>query len=178
MSDRTYKGGIQPGTTASSEKSVELDNQVKRISKELASTSKYRRARGHEKRKKLFEGIYTGCVPDGGIWFDEAGKVRAAFEAKHQKMGGNAIERHGKNYMICKAFSGEQFQYVTFCTGAGTTENGPIREYAKTTLFCENDPEHRDLNVLHPRGNSFFLSEHGFTDEEIREVMKKVLFEV
>lgn len=170
-------GGIQPGTTASSEKSIKLDNQVKEISQELAKevSSKYIYVSGHTKKNRIFEGIYTGCVPDGGIWLDQTGKVRAAFEAKYQKGGGNAIERHGKNSMILETFRGETFQYVTFCTGGGAAANNPVEEYAKTMLFCKNASDCRELNVLHPDGYSFFLSEEGFTKEEIKEIMKKVL---
>lgn len=174
MSDHAFRGGIQKGTTASSTESTKLDNQLKRISIELSKIYPGFNA-GHTKKRKLFEGIETGCVPDGGIWFDDRGNIRAAFEAKHQGNHGNAIERHAKNHMICKAHRGERFQYVTFMTGEGATPNGVLELYAKTVMKCENNPRWQELNTLHHDGASFFLKVEGFTDEEIRNVMKQVL---
>ena len=174
MSDRAFRGGIQKGTTASSTESTKLDNQLKRISLEFSKMFPGFN-HGHSRTHRLFEGIETGCVPDGGIWFDNRGAIRAAFEAKHQQNGGNAIERHAKNHMICKAHRGERFQYVTFMTGEGATPNGVLELYAKTVMKCENNPRWQELNTLHHDGASFFLKVDGFTDEEIRNVMEQVL---
>jgi hypothetical protein len=168
------KGGIQKGSTASSEKSVRLDKQCKnaaqRLAKEISGYTK-----GHWKKKKLFEGVESGCMPDGGLWFDIEGKVKVAFEAKHQGNHGNAQERHAKNYIIAKAHRGINFKYITVMTGAGAAPNGVLDKYAQTMLYCENSPGNRDTNIIHPDGLSFILKPEGFTDQEIEELLRKAL---
>ena len=172
--EQKKKGGIQPGTTASSEHSVKLDQQckdiAKRLSKEITGYTK-----GHWKKDPLFEDVHSGCMPDGGLWFDEQGKVKCAFEAKHQGNHGNAQERHAKNYIIAKSQRGTKFRYVTVMTGEGATPGGVLDIYARTMLNCENSPGNRDVNVVHDDGLSFILKPQGFTDQEIEDLLRKAL---
>lgn len=174
MSDHVFRGGIQKGTTASSEKSIKLDRQIRNISKEIANIIPGY-VPGHNKHKPLFEGVYSGCMPDGGIWLDSNNRVRVAFEAKYQKDEGNAQERHAKNYIICKAHGSDDFRYITFMTGKGAQPGGKLDVYARTMLNCENNPSYRELNKLHPTGLSFFLSVEGFTEDEVRNIMEQAL---
>lgn len=167
------KGGIQKGTTASSVKSTKLDKQLKTIAKVIAKDiAGYKE--GHRKTNQLFEHVLTGCMPDGGLWFDSNKKVRAAFEGKHQGNHGNAHERHGKNYIIAKNYGGDSFKYITFMTGAGAAPGGVLDTYARTMLVCQPVPKF-EINVTHPSGLSFYLSEDGFTDEQIESIMRAAL---
>jgi hypothetical protein len=171
------QGGIQKGGSASSAKSVKLDKQCKVISKKLSKEFPGY-SEGHNKRKPIFEGIGSGCMPDGGLWFDLNSlqkKIRLAFEAKHQGNHGNAQERHAKNYIIAKAHRGETFRYVTVMTGEGAVPGGVLDTYAKTMLNCENPEGSREINKIHDDGLSFILSPDGFTDEEIEELLRKAL---
>ena len=124
----------------------------------------------------MFDEVYSGCVPDGGLWLDSKKRVRVAIEAKVQGNHGNAQERHSKNLMICESFkSDEGFRYVTFMAGAGARVGGVLDSFAKTTLRCKNPAGSRDVNKLHNTGVSFFLSETGWTDEEIETLMRQAL---
>jgi len=172
--EQKKKGGIQAGTTAASVESTKLDNQLKDIAKKLG-TELVGYTAGHRKHDPLFENIGSGCMPDGGLWFDTEGKVKAAFEAKHQGNHGNAQERHAKNYLIAKKHRGESFKYITFMTGEGAQESGVLDIYAKTMLHCENDVSHQSVNVTNPNGLSFYLKVEGFTNEEIESIMRAAL---
>ena len=167
-------GGIQIGTTASSPSSKILDKQLKDLSLKLAKRYPGYHP-GHSKHCMIFEGVETGCVPDGGVWFDDDRKVRVAFEAKYQGDHGNAHERQSKNYLICDSFKGKTFKYITFMSGLGARPNGVLDKFAKTMLKCRNSEGNRDLNVLNPEGLSFFMSVEGFTDEQIQSIMEQAL---
>jgi hypothetical protein len=167
--------GVQKGGSATSEESSKLDNQLKTVAKKLQKEfSGF--SKGHTKKRPLFDGIYSGCVPDGGLWLDSANKVRVALEAKVQGNHGNAQERHSKNLMICEAFkSNDGFRYVTFMAGAGAKKGGVLYTFAKTTLRCKNPVGSRDVNTIHKTGVSFLLSETGWTTEEIERLMREAL---
>lgn len=168
------KGGIQEGTTATTVESAKLDTQCKVIAERLSSEfSGY--SKGHHKKRPVFEDVGSGCMPDGGLWFDDQGKVKCAFEAKHQGNHGNAQERHAKNYIIAKAHRGEKFRYVTVMTGEGAKEGGVLDVYAKTMLKCENTEGNREVNVMHNDNLSFFLKPEGFTDAEVEDLLRKAL---
>jgi hypothetical protein len=167
--------GVQKGGSATSVESATLDSQLKTIAKklqkEITGFSK-----GHTKKRPLFDGVYSGCVPDGGLWLDSNGKVRVALEAKVQGNHGNAQERHSKNLMICEAFkSPEGFRYVTFMAGSGAKKGGVLDSFAKTTLRCKNPEGFRDVNTIHKTGASFLLSETGWSTEEIEQLMREAL---
>jgi hypothetical protein len=168
-------GGVQKGGSATTAESSKLDQQLKttaqKLKKEFSGYSK-----GHNRRKPLWEDIYSGCEPDGGLWIDEHKKVRVAIEAKVQGNHGNAQERHSKNLMICKKFSSSSgFRYVTFMAGEGAKHDGVLERYAKTALTCNNPEGHQEVNKLHNEGVSFFLSVTGWADEEIETLMRQAL---
>lgn len=169
------KGGVQKGGSATTAESHKLDQQLKttaqKLKKEFSGFSK-----GHNRRKPLWEDIELGCEPDGGLWLDDKKKVKVAIEAKVQGNHGNAQERHWKNFGICNTFKSDQgFRYVTFLAGAGAKYDGVLTRYAKTQLRCINSERHREVNKLHKEGVSFFLSETGWTDDEIETLMRQAL---
>jgi hypothetical protein len=167
--------GVQKGGSASSVASSNLDSQLKNTAKKL-QTEMAGFSKGHTKKRPLFDGVFSGCVPDGGLWLDSKGKVRVALEAKVQGNHGNAQERHSKNLMICEAFKSEEgFRYVTFMAGAGAKPGGVLDTFAKTTLRCRNPEGSRDVNIIHKTGVSFLLSETGWTTDEIERLMREAL---
>jgi hypothetical protein len=87
----------------------------------------------------------------------------AAFEAKKQGNGGNAIERWFKNNFICRMIA-PKVSYVTFGIGPGACENGVIPK-------CLAVAHLNGFNELHPEANSLFLSENGFTRNQIKAIM-------
>ena len=169
------KGGR--GDIASSPESKNLDNNTKKAMKNIISSllTKYELSYGHTNRVtknsdgRLDEfvslGISLGCVPDGGMWFekkDGTRKLRFVFESKHQGKKGNAIERWGKNYILCKMLNPE-VKYVTFLTGEGCQEGEILYRFAKS------------MEVLDPKNTLFHSSENGFTQDQIESIMKSYL---
>ena len=172
---RKGHGGIQLGGTSITEASATLDTQLKELAKKLAKEFKGFN-KGHSKNTPLFEGVYSGCVPDGGLWLDGKGKVRVAIEGKVQGNHGNAQERHAKNLLICHANRSELgFRYVTFMAGEGAISNGVLDQYAKTILQCMNPEGQRSTNVIHPNGVSFFLNPLGWSKDSIEKLMREAL---
>tara|TARA_B100000073_G_scaffold324612_1_gene307659 strand:+ start:305 stop:853 length:549 start_codon:yes stop_codon:yes gene_type:complete len=164
---RPYRGGIQPGTTASSAASDKIDKQVRRISKKVYAKlkSKYPELERHHKlpKKYLFEGI-GACAPDGGVWF-YGGKLIAALEAKHQGAKGNAIERWFKNYHHIVE-TNPRCPLVTFATGEGTMPGKPIFN----ALYR---PVRGKYGILRSSGPSVFMNRVGFSDDFIEETITK-----
>ena len=169
------KGGR--GDIASSPESKNLDTNTKKAMKNIISSllTKYELSYGHTNRVtknsdgRLDEfvslGISLGCVPDGGMWFekkDGTRKLRFVFESKHQGKKGNAIERWGKNYILCKMLNPE-VKYVTFLTGEGCQEGEILYRFAKS------------MEVLDPKNTLFHSSENGFTQDQIESIMKSYL---
>jgi hypothetical protein len=161
--------GIQPGTCATDEKARQLDSDCKGAAQVVLSLLKdrYPNLKFEKKLSKQYiPGGLGACAPDGGVWFD-GDKLVAAFEAKKQGNGGNAIERWFKNNYICRNVNPNVF-YVTFATGPGACIEGVI---------------HKTLNVAHlsgvnklvPKSNSLFLQPNGFTKDEIIAIMVETL---
>ena len=166
---RPYKGGIQPGTKASSPASDRIDKQVRRISKIVYQRLKlkYPELERHHKlpKKYLFEGI-GACAPDGGVWF-YGGRLIAALEAKHQGPDGNAIERWFKNYHHIVE-TNPRCPFVTFATGKGTLPGKPIYN----SLYR---PVRGRYDTIRPSGPSVFLNENGFSDEFIEDTITRFI---
>jgi len=177
--------GVQPGTSATSVKSAELDNNVKVISEAIESYLK--RAgndtliyeRGHSnagkratavERNRLPElahlGDTIGAVPDGGMWFvkqsDGSRRLLAAFEAKYQGRTGNAYERWNKNYMICE-YINPALVYVTFMTGEGARDGNVLHSFGTT------------MSKIKPDTTIFYYAPDGLTQEEIFGYFKRHL---
>lgn len=176
-------GGIQKGTEAGSAESKQLDGDVKVIAEAIAQAqNRYYYESGHRVldetkfgRQTVAEAavpemrdrkVTTGCMPDGGMWFDgprnQPRTLKLAFEAKHQGRGGNAIERWGKNYLICNRLWPDS-KYVTFMTGEGA-EIGEVLHSFGETMRAINGP-----NCI------FYYAPAGFSREDIFSVMNSVL---
>jgi len=169
------KGGR--GDKSQSPESKNLDNNTKKAMKNIITSlqTKYELSFGHTNRitknsdQRLPEfvslGITLGCVPDGGLWFEknnDSRKLRFVFESKHQGKKGNAIERWGKNYILCKMLNPE-VKYITFLTGEGCQEGEILCRFAKS------------MEILDPKNTLFHSSENGFTQAEIESIMKSYL---
>lgn len=165
MTQRTdgFNGGIQAGTTASSEESKSLDSRLLEAAKKMnlqqlaISTlwSKGLNAGDLSKRLGVKEGHITGLEPDGGIWVksDDKGQLVLAAEAKKQGAKGNAIERWYKNWAILSRL--EVGVYLTVCTGAGFFNGNRAQKTLETALALESGgPERiRDGHIWnHPDG--------------------------
>lgn len=169
------RGGVQKGGSATTKESSKLDKQLKSIAQKLKKEFSGFSV-GHNRRKPLWENIYSGCEPDGGLWLDQNNNVYCAIEAKVQGNHGNAQERHAKNLMVCETFKSESgFRYVTFMAGEGATHDGVLYRYAKTALTCKNRIDQQEINTLHDNGISFFLSVTGWTDAEVETIMRQAL---
>jgi uncharacterized lipoprotein YehR (DUF1307 family) len=167
------------GDLALTDGSSKLDKNTKEAMKKIASrlSKDYEFALGHENRitkytdKRLPEfvalGVTLGCVPDGGMWFekyDNTRKLKYVFESKYQGRKGNAIERWGKNYILCKMLNPE-VKYITFLSGEGCQEGEILHRFAIS------------MRVLDPQNTIFYSNENGFTEEEISSIMCSYLSE-
>ena len=162
------RGGIQPGTCATDEMARKLDVSCKTLKESLCEDFPLLTMQKKLTHDQIRGGV-GACEPDGGLWF-RGGVLVAAFEAKKQGWGGNAIERWFKNQYICRLIN-PKVSYVTFAVGEGAQPGGSI---------------HKALHVAHPDGfdkfvkggNSCFMQVEGFDDTEIAKIMRKVLREV
>jgi hypothetical protein len=170
------------GEVATSKESSRLDKDMKLISKAIAQVqSTYYYEEGHTNyvakrfsiktrlRKALPElsaaGIITGCMPDGGMWFDSnrdsANRImHYAFEGKFQDITGNAIERWGDNWLICE-YINPNLKYITLLAGPGAAESEVLWKHAQ------------DKTILTRGRAKFYLSIDGFTQEQIFEIMNE-----
>jgi len=176
VEDIMAKGGR--GDIASSPESKQLDSSTKKVMNKIASglKSKYFFEKEHVNdkfnKRKLPEfeqlGVSLGCVPDGGFWFDnprgKSRKLNFVFESKHQNEDGNAIERWGKNYILCKMLN-PQVKYITFLSGSGCADGKILHKFAET------------MKTLDSESCIFYLSENGFDEEQIESIMMKYLSE-
>jgi hypothetical protein len=161
--DEGFRGGIQKGTNATDALAKEMDNHCKILRDELAMLFPNLKMKKRLNKKDIPYGR-GACAPDGGLWFKD-GKLVVAFEAKKQGKGGNAIDRWYKNNYICHKINPE-VSYVTFAAGPGA--NGIILD----TLYIAHEGV---INKFVKNGNSCFISENGFTLENMRYIMREVL---
>ena len=170
---KKFRGGIQKGTMAWDANSLALDKQISKIAKELSNDPAVIKA-GYTFQKKLrkdqIPGELGACAPDGGVWFKN-GKLVAAFEAKKQNDKGNAIERWFKNAFVLNTIN-PKTNYVTFTCGNGATTDSPI---GRTLAIAVYENGKHNFNVYRENKTSVFLSVDGYTDNEVRVIMKKAL---
>ena len=160
---KEFRGGIQPGTTASDDESKAMDDNARQAAERAfrALRTKYP---GLAFQKKLDQSQIPGgigsCAPDGGIWFYD-GALIAAFESKKQADRGNAIERWYKNHFIVRAISATA-TYVTFASGEGVLEGNPIHRIlhiAHHGTFGVIDEVRAGCNNLHRKREGFSVAE-------------------
>lgn len=165
-----FNGGIKTNTTAYDEHSKKLDRQLKRSFETVARTLTIE---GLEARKAVpaRDRHSVGCSPDGGVWF-YCGVPVAAFEAKKQGRGGNAIERWFKNYVVVTGMN-PKVSYVTFCVGEGVRQGGSIFKTLNTAFDCHGQA--REWNTFILQGLSMYASEDGFTHDFVAQTMREVV---
>jgi hypothetical protein len=156
-------GGIQPGTTAWDSQSLNHDKVVRLASKEAEKILQKKYPGIKRLNKLLKEALPTNigaCSPDGGVWYYQD-KLIAAFEAKKQGPRGNAIERWYKNYFLIKEIN-DRCPLVTYAIGEGVRQGNPIH----VILHAAHGGQY---NAFRSNGPSCFLSEEGFTFDQIRD---------
>ncbi len=119
-----YRGGIQSGSTASSESSVAAESVLRSATKALLLHPTEYHIPGLtsvdlKTRLGLTSNVdLAGVYPDGGLVLDRVSqKILLASESKKQGSGGNAIERWFKNYTALTSLG--VGVYVTTCVGDG-----------------------------------------------------------
>lgn len=163
----TFRGGIQPGTTASSKESRELDRNVKTVAKKLLQEyTQFRVIKrfSHAHKMQWVGEDCFGFQPDGYAWFINDQLV-AVFEAKKQGIEGNVQERWWDN--ACTAqFINKDVRYHTWCRGEGCVTGGPLHQLS------------RKAQLMLGTNFTFSLSQTGFTLQEIESQMRSTLEEV
>lgn len=160
-----FRGGLQKAGVAWDEKSRQLDENLKRSRDKLKV--KYEKLKCFNRLSKEQKYLLVGdnCfsfAPDGGAWFDNEGKLLAAFEAKKQGKLGNAYERWWDNAITAKHIN-KDVVYVTFCSGKGADTNECL------------DKLKRKAEIMMGSNYRFHLSPEGFTEQEIYDIMSRVL---
>lgn len=170
------RGGIQPGTTASSPESLDLDLGIKKVAEYIASIKEVKKkydADFHNRgMNRILKELGTewpyGCVPDGHMWFEKeettpdqgyfTRKLKVVFEGKKQQKAGNAEERWFKNFTTCYHINPD-VKYVTFCSGEGVKKDGPLYNLQKAT------------EIVYPNNVCFYMKQEGFNKKEIFDIM-------
>lgn len=167
--EENYKGGIKVGTSATTKQSRKLDRGLREASnialERLAPD--YPTLRVVRQLKSRVENG-TGCAPDGGVWY-LGDRLIAVFEAKHQGIGGNAIERWAKN---ASEFwdRAPRSSYVTFLTGNGADDKGTSAKTLNGTSAV-----HGHLSAIDLAAQS--LASYALTAEQIDTETLKALAE-
>jgi hypothetical protein len=163
-----FKGGIQANTTAASVRSKKLDKglgeAVPIVMEILAEEYPEISVRGKFNPSEVGGGA---CQPDGGLWFYN-GALIAAFEAKYQGRGGNAIERWIKNYDVVRK-KGPGSTYVTFASGAGTELGAPIDRFFRQRFWL--DDRITQYNEICPSRMTVFIQEADYEMDFIIRTM-------
>ena len=178
---KTFKGGIQKGTMAWDKDSLALDNLVGTIAKELSKDPDVIKA-GYVYQYKLKQDQMPcgvgACKPDGGVWFND-GKLVAAFEAKKQNDAGNAEERWYDNATLLREIN-PHINYVTFASGSAAyfhgrgKRNGAFgKAFARRVWNKETDEF--EFNQYREGKDTIYLSVEGYTESEVRSIMRKAL---
>ena len=170
------KGGIQPGTVASSVASKKVDKQVKNANldlfEELKATFPGLSLQGKLKKDQIPGGV-GACQPDGGIWLFN-GKPIVASEAKKQGKGGNAIERWYNNSFILRT-ANKDILYVTFATGEGVDQNSPIWKTLHIAVEGKYNMIREKSDSYGQDGVSVFLSKEDFEYDFVKATMKEIV---
>lgn len=170
------KGGIQLGTTASSEESKKIDKQVKKANQELFAELKesYPGLTYQSKLKKeQIPGGVGACQPDGGIWLLNGTPIIAS-EAKKQGKGGNAIERWYNNSFILRTVN-KDILYATFATGEGVLKDSPVWSTLHIAVEGKYNMIREKSESYGQDGVSVFLSKEDFEYDFVKETMRQIV---
>ena len=158
-----FKGGLQKGQIAGDALAIKQDKLCKKLRNRLSNIN----INVGMKKKLRKDDIPYGegsCSPDGGLWFKDK-TLSVVFEVKKQGEKGNAIERWYKNFYICQKINPD-VTYITFATGPG----------ASSTMKKTLNIAHEGIFNQYRKGKACcFISEKGFTEKEMFDIMSKVL---
>lgn len=164
---KSFKGGIQHGTTAFDEASHKLDTDAKLIRDELANEFENLEMIKVISKKLKIELTGDDCwsfAPDGGSWFKN-GKLVAAIECKKQNTAGNACERWWDNATTAKHLNKDVI-YITFCTGAGAAPGECL------------DKLRRKSKMMMGENYKFFMCADGFDYQTMKSIIVAELSEL
>lgn len=136
--DAGYNGGIQPGTSATTEASSTHERALRAAVKSTPAHPGLVWRPGYSGEEistilGLQDLVLQGVQPDGGVWADvETGLPVLAAEAKKQGEKGNAIERWYKNWDVLSVLGVRR--YVTFCVGDGFFDQNSAQKALQTAV--------------------------------------------
>jgi hypothetical protein len=159
---KSFKGGIQLGTTAFDDHSKSLDKSAKMARDLLCEefhSLRMVKTFSNEMKKRLVGDNCFGFSPDGGAWFDSHEKLVAVFECKKQGTVGNAYERWWDN-AVTAHYLNKDVVYVTFCSGEGAKVGECL------------DKMRRKAQIMLGQNFVFEMSPEGFKTEEIIQTMR------
>lgn len=142
--DNGYNGGVQNGTSATTEYSRDTEKALREIVErhfKQVEGLKWIPGLSAKELEVLLgfqnpSGLISGLSPDGGIWTKNGIPVIAA-EAKKQGVGGNAIERWYKNWSTLRTVNPD-ILYLTFCRGEGFYHNNSAERILFTAIAVEH----------------------------------------
>lgn len=183
-----HRSGIQPGQSATTDKSKDSDNVVRRIASNTFCdfNKKYPNLEWtHTPKisKEELEGTSAqvwpkGLSPDGGCVRDVNGNVLVTFEAKHQGCSGNANDRAYKNVSIVKRWWPD-CSFVFFMTGLGANvdspKSSPLVQMGQEMMNIYNIFGQDEFNMFHPREVSYFCKVGKFEDNEVYKYIMDIL---
>ena len=163
-----FRGGIQPGTSASSIFSRDTENipyqwiqsNLSRI--EHTYDIRWKKSMTSQEIKSRINSKFTGDIngmnPDGGMFLDDNDNILLVIECKHQGARGNAIERWGLNAITAKSMGA--LRYMTIFTGEGfsSPDKYPSRVLSRYCIsdLCHNSTCWHDDSPDAFAGNYFY----------------------
>jgi hypothetical protein len=184
MTQRTggFQGGIQAGTSATSEESSKLEVHLRKANqmvRPLVPSLTWKSGYSHTEIATAFgypNAKAVGFRPDGGVWFQGSDPAPLmASEAKKQGPLGNAIERWYKNLRIAEALGNEV--YLTVCTGEGFFNDRSAQACLETAILSDPAQAHRaEDNTIwnHPVG-SIWLYRYESAEEATDAVLAQLV---
>lgn len=181
-----FRGGIQPGTSASSIFSKDTENipyqwiqsNLSRI--EHTYNIRWKKSMTSQEIKSRintgFADDINGMNPDGGMFLDDNDNILLVIECKHQGARGNAIERWGLNAITAKSMGA--LRYMTIFTGEGfsSPDKYPSRVLSR---YCISDLCHNST-CWHDDGPDAFAGNYFYNNLEIlrNTVGKDIIHEI
>lgn len=142
-----FRGGVQPGTSATSRESAGHEQNLRAVAKQLGADGLAWRHGYSAGELGVLLGVdgyqLQGVQPDGGVWAASDHRPVVAAEAKKQGEAGNAIERWYKNWDVLRVL-GVQV-YVTFCVGDGFFDQNAAQKTLETAVALH---ERRDAGSV------------------------------
>ena len=150
----------------STRESLQLDGDLKQVSKRVAEDIKVKYPEVTHTKKFNSHTHAAGCEPDGGIFWYK-GEPIVACEGKHQGAKGNAIERWYKNNFVLRQLN-HNITYITFATGEGAY---PDRVIGKTL----SPAHHLGYNYHSVGENVCYLRPEGISNQEMYTLITEAI---